>query len=235
MTMNTKWTSSDSLNKHGFAKTDSENVVTKIWSIVADWTVLITGRKLAKHISLALFIHRLSPKKEIITILNKAVHAIPYNDLRLQNEHWESLIDTKDDILFGKHSGVPTHFTFDNNDLKQETTTGHNTSHHKNFLVFQPSPIVNIDIESRMARSRLNFTSSNLTSSPVDSQSQVARSRLNVSTSASTSSPVNSSLRLPRSRLNNPTSSNQISSPVNNESPVTRSRLNVSTSDPIKK
>ena len=83
-------TSSVPRNKHGFAKTDSENIANKIWSIAADWTSLITGRKLAKHISLALLIHRLSPKKEIIAILNKSGLVISYNDLRVQNEHWET-------------------------------------------------------------------------------------------------------------------------------------------------
>ena len=43
------------------------------------------------------------------------------NDLRPQIDHWESLIDNKGDILPGMLSGVSSHFTLDNNDLRQET------------------------------------------------------------------------------------------------------------------
>ena len=158
MTVYKNWTSSVALNEHGFAKTESANLANKIWSIAADWTALITGHKLAKQISLALLIHRLAPKKEIISLLFKSGHIISYNDLRLQNEHWESLLDTIGDVLAGMLSEVPTHFTLDNNDLRQETSTGHNTSHHTNFVMFQPSPPVKVDADS--TRSRLETSTS---------------------------------------------------------------------------
>ena len=45
MTMNRRWKSSVALNEHGFAKVDSKNIATKIWSIASDWTALITGLK----------------------------------------------------------------------------------------------------------------------------------------------------------------------------------------------
>lgn len=54
MTMYNDWTSSVPLNEHEFAITESQNIASKIWSIAADWTALITGRKLSKQISLAL-------------------------------------------------------------------------------------------------------------------------------------------------------------------------------------
>ena len=87
MTLYTNWTSSVALNKHGFAKTDSENVANKIWSIAADWTALITGQKPLKQISLAMLIHRLAPKKDIISLLHKSGHMISYNDLMFQNDY----------------------------------------------------------------------------------------------------------------------------------------------------
>ena len=37
---------------------------------------------------LGLTVHRLSASKEISNILNKYVHAVSYNHIRLQNEHW---------------------------------------------------------------------------------------------------------------------------------------------------
>ena len=53
------------LNEYGFARTDSRNIANKIWSIANDWTALITGRKNAKQVTLAMVIHRITTSKEV--------------------------------------------------------------------------------------------------------------------------------------------------------------------------
>ena len=79
---------------------------------------------------------------------------ISYNDLRLQNNYWETLLETGGDIIAKMLSGVQ----LDNNDLSQETSTGHNTSHHTNFVMFQPSTASSV--EGQMNRPRLEMSTS---------------------------------------------------------------------------
>ena len=88
MTVCKTWKCSVPLNDHGFAKVNSRNLAHKIWCLACDWTALITGIKNTKQISLALYVHRLTASKEVVTALWKSVHAISPNDVRLQNEEF---------------------------------------------------------------------------------------------------------------------------------------------------
>ena len=128
------------LNEHGFARTESRNIANKIWSIANDWTALITGRKNAKQVTLAMVIHRLTASKEVASILHKAGHSISYIDVRLQNEEWLSSLSDMDQLFSGLKKGTVTHSSLDNNDMRQDTNTGHCTTHHTNYLIFQPTP-----------------------------------------------------------------------------------------------
>ena len=119
----------------------SRNIANKIWSIANDWTAILTGRKNAKQITLGMVIHRLTSSKEVANILDKAGHTIPYNYILLHNDHWSSNINSIE-ILRGLLGGTVTHSSLDNNDLRQDTLTGHCTSHHTNFLIFKPKPPV---------------------------------------------------------------------------------------------
>lgn len=79
----------------------------------------------------------------------------------------QTLGNAKIGILSGILPGISTHFTFDNNDLRQETINGHNTSHHTNFFIFQPSPPQHNNDESLILRtSQLNVSTSDPLKAP---------------------------------------------------------------------
>ena len=125
-------------NEYGYAETQSSNISNKIWSIASDWAALLGNQKSPKQIMLSIGIHRLSASKEIVTLLNKAGHGISYNDIRLQNEHWAKTTMGVNSIYRGLSKGAVTHSSVDNNDFRNETSTGHGTAHHTNSLIFQP-------------------------------------------------------------------------------------------------
>ena len=137
MTMNTKWKSSVPLNKYGFAKVNSKNIARKIWSLACDWTSLITDIKNAKQIALGLYVHRLTASKEVGLALWKSGHAISPNDVRKQNEEFLCASDDMEGVFSGLIKEAFTHSSLDNNDKCQDTSTGKNTTHHTNFLIFQ--------------------------------------------------------------------------------------------------
>ena len=101
---------------------------------------MITGIKNAKQIALGLYVHRLTANKEVVTALWKSGHAISPNDVRLQNEEFLSDSKNIEGVLSGLVKYASTHSSLDNNDKCQDTSTGKNTTHHTNFLVFQPNP-----------------------------------------------------------------------------------------------
>ena len=141
--MNRQWKSSIKLNKHGFAEIESKNLATKIWSLACDWTALLTDLKNSKQICLALDVHRLTANKEVGLLLWKAGHAISPNDMRLQNEEFHASAEEMGGTLSGLMMNTTTHTGLDNNDKNQDTNTGKNTTHHTNFLLFQPNPPAN--------------------------------------------------------------------------------------------
>ena len=51
-----------------------------------------------------------------------------------------SSVSDMNQLLGDLQKGVATHSSLDNNDMRQDTNTGHCTSHHTNSLIFQPSP-----------------------------------------------------------------------------------------------
>jgi len=65
-------------------------------------------------------------------------HCISYADVRLQNKEWVNNLRSKWKAPKGLVKGIATHATLDNNDGKEETTTGRGTTHDTNFTMFQP-------------------------------------------------------------------------------------------------
>ena len=126
------------LNEYGYAKTDSKNTANKIWSIASGWSSLITGKRNAKKVMLGMNVHRLTATKEVLSVLNKAGHTISYDDVRLQNDYWLTSLSSLNEMFNGLEKGIVTHSSIDNNDGRQETNTGHHTTHHTNSLLFQP-------------------------------------------------------------------------------------------------
>ena len=124
-------------NEYGYAETESDKVATKIWSLASDWESLITGAKNGKQIITGSVIGRLTGRKDVLVMLNKLGHSIPYDSYRIQTKHWSEIASEKG-FLAPMVKGVSTHVTMDNNDGGQETMTGKGTTHDTNFTIFQP-------------------------------------------------------------------------------------------------
>ena len=124
-----------SLNEHGYAKTDSSNIATKIWSIALDWESLISRQKNSKQAMLGLTVHRLTGSKEAAQNLHGLGNSISYNDILKYNEFWSRSQPPCHKVF---SSTMALHSTIDNNDGRQETITGAGTTHDTNMTLFQP-------------------------------------------------------------------------------------------------
>ena len=124
-----------SLNEHGYAKTQSSNIATKIWSIALDWESLVSRQKNAKQAMLGLTVHRLTGSKEAAQNLHGLGHSISYNDILKYNDFWSHNQPPCHKIF---SNAVALHSSIDNNDGHQETITGAGTTHDTNSTLFQP-------------------------------------------------------------------------------------------------
>ena len=115
-----------SLNEHGYAKIDSSNIATKIWSIALDWESLISRQKNSKQAMLGLTVHRLTGSKEAAQNLHGLGHSISYNDILKYNEFWSRSQPPCHKVF---SSTMALHSSIDNNDGRQETITGAGTTH----------------------------------------------------------------------------------------------------------
>eukprot|EP00794_Sanderia_malayensis_P013459 gene13459-14844_t len=124
-------------NEYGYACTNSHIKAIKIWSLASDWESLITKEPSAKQAVMGLVIHRMTGSKEVANMLHKCNHAISYQDIRTQNMSWSRMISSRQLLLSNMRKGVSMHSTLDNNDGKQETMTGADTTHDTNKTLFQ--------------------------------------------------------------------------------------------------
>lgn len=124
-----------SVNEHGYAKTDSSNIATKIWSLALDWQSLITRTANAKQAMLGLTVHRLTGSKEAAQTLHSLGHTISYNEILRYNDLWAKNQHPVHKKFFNVRS---LHTSIDNNDGRQETITGAGTTHDTNRTLFQP-------------------------------------------------------------------------------------------------
>ncbi len=120
-------------NDQGFAETESNNIGTKIWSLALDWQSLITRENNAKQAVLGLTVHRLTASKETSQVLHKLGHSISYNSILKYNDNWSK----NQPEVHKKFIGVKSlHSSIDNNDGRQDTTTGSGTTHDTNRTLF---------------------------------------------------------------------------------------------------
>ena len=127
------------VNKFGYAGTHSRTLATKIWSLAYDWPALITGTTNAKQGLMGMIIHRITGSKEVIQYLSHANRTCQYKQIILQNKAWERMVMNMDEsnstAIIRRY--IPLHSGIDNNDGRQDTVTGHGTTHHTNSLFFQ--------------------------------------------------------------------------------------------------
>ena len=82
--------------------------------------------------------HRLTGNKEVVSALHKLNHSISYTDVRMQNKKLAQNVSSQKKAPKSLMKRIATHVTLDNNDGREETSTGRETTHDTNFTIFQP-------------------------------------------------------------------------------------------------
>ena len=127
------------VNEYGYAKTPSNQVATKVWSLASDWEALVVPKnKSGKQIVSGLTLHRLTGRKDVVIMMNKLGNFISYNDIRAQNQAWAKMVSSSVTVSKQLAKGIATHATIDNNDGRQDMYTGSGTTHDTNCTLFQP-------------------------------------------------------------------------------------------------
>jgi len=68
------------VNEYGYAKTRSNQVATKVWSLASDWEALVVPKnKSGKQIVSGLTLHRMTGRKDVAIMMNKLGNCISYN------------------------------------------------------------------------------------------------------------------------------------------------------------
>ena len=127
------------INEFGYVKTKSNLQATKLWGICSDWESLVTKERSPKSIAFGLTLHRLTGSKEAVKIANKCGNSISYSDVKLLNSSWSQYVtqNSRCKIPPGFSKGKSLHISIDNSDGKQHTSTGSNTTHYTNGIIFQ--------------------------------------------------------------------------------------------------
>ena len=125
------------LNQYGYAKTLSSDFGAKIWAMAFDWENLLTPGRNGKQLITGLTIHRLTGRKDVIQMLHKLNVCSWYNNIRLQNKSWATMVVSRKRISKSMLKKLPLHAMIDNNDDMQGTLTEKNTTHDANMTLFQ--------------------------------------------------------------------------------------------------
>ena len=123
--------------KYGYAKTESSQLSTMIWSIALDWEALLKKEKNAKHLLTGMTIHRLTRRNKVVQMLNKLNSCPSYNETGLQIKSWDCMIVSSKPISNHKCKGIPFHAKIDNSYEVQETLREKSTTHDMNMTLFQ--------------------------------------------------------------------------------------------------
>ena len=115
----------------------------KVQSIAQDLLYCVSNGPVAtpKHITLPLNVKSLTGSSQVVTMLNKLGHGISYPKLRemetsmavRQAHRQENGCILPSNI----NQGIFIIFAFDNNDLLEETLSGHGTTHCTNGIIIQ--------------------------------------------------------------------------------------------------
>ena len=82
--------------------------------------------------------HRLTGNKKVVSPLHKLNRPISYTDVRMQNKKLAQNVSSQMKAPKSLMKRIATHVTLDNNDGREETSTGRGTMHDTNFTIFQP-------------------------------------------------------------------------------------------------
>ena len=127
------------INEYGYAKTRSNQIATKVWSLASDWEALVVPQnKSAKQIVSGITLHKITGSKDVAVMMNKLGNCISYNDIRIQNQAWARMVSSSVTISKQLAKGIATHATIDNIDGRQDMSTGSGTTHDTYCTIFQP-------------------------------------------------------------------------------------------------
>ena len=82
--------------------------------------------------------HWVTGNKEVVSALCKLNHSVSYTDVRMQNKKLAQNVSSQMKVPKSLMKRIATHVTLDNNDGREETSTGRGTMHDTNFTTFQP-------------------------------------------------------------------------------------------------
>ena len=82
--------------------------------------------------------HRQTGNKEVVSALHKPNHSMSCTDVRMQNKKLAQNVSSQMKPPKSLIKRIATHVTLDNNDGREETSTGQGTTHDTNFTIFLP-------------------------------------------------------------------------------------------------
>ena len=99
--------------------------------------------KFPKQIALAMAVHHLTGSKQLVCLLNRMGHSSSYDELQAVDTSLAmevlTKVETYETVIPSNISpGSFVQFAADNNDLKEETIDGKNTTHATTMVVYQP-------------------------------------------------------------------------------------------------
>ena len=128
------------VNENGYAEAFSFQQAEKTAAITECWESIVSNIKTPNQTALSLTLHQITGSKEATVLLNRCGMGMSYTDVRLLTNEWgKGITRNYKTILRRQFNGNKSaHVSFDNSDGKQQTLTGHNTTHHTTGTIFQP-------------------------------------------------------------------------------------------------
>ncbi|KAG0710220.1 hypothetical protein GWK47_002572 [Chionoecetes opilio] len=106
-------------------------------------TSYITGKRTSFKVKLAITLHGLIRSRELIDLMHKFSLGISYKDVLNPYDAWAKFdIETNRACPDELAMGQPGTAVMDNDDFKDDTLTGANTSHRTNVIFVQPQDLV---------------------------------------------------------------------------------------------
>lgn len=103
----------------------------------------ITGKRTPFQVKLSVMLHGLTRSREIVDILKKFSLGISYKDVLHLYDSWAKEDIEKNEVCPEELAeGMPGTAILDNDDFKDDTLTGGNTSHRTNVMFVQPEDVV---------------------------------------------------------------------------------------------
>ncbi|KAG0723754.1 hypothetical protein GWK47_042017 [Chionoecetes opilio] len=125
-----------------------------VLALISLLTSYITGKRTSFKVKLAVTLHGLTQSREIIDLMHKFSLGIGYKDVLNLYDAWAKFdIETNRACPDELAMGQPGTTVMDNDDFKDDTLPGANTSHRTNFMFVQPQDLVETSAVSHQSLS----------------------------------------------------------------------------------